>query len=330
MTDLPTSLQMALQEEMALCDHRSLQQASEELSNRYREKRQFIQSRGEKYILTPAQRAAYLAVRMPATYAVLCRVFEEVRERMPDLSFETLLDLGAGPGTALWAAANIFPSLKKATLIEQDAHLMETGQRMTTHSEHPLLSHAQWKQENLLNNPTLEPHDLVVLSYVIGEIPREQIEKLIDLAWKATLKALVCIEPGTPHGFSYILTARSRLIENGAQIAAPCPHSQKCPLEGIQDWCHFAQRVERSCLHRKLKEGSLGYEDEKYSYVVASKNPISSSLERIVRSPLKHSGHVNLMVCTPGGIMPKTLSRKDGEKYKAAKKANWGDSLPIR
>src|SRR5262249_25331226 len=138
---------------------------------------------------------------------------------------------------------------------------------------------------------------------------------------------LLVIEPGTPVGFERIRMIRRQLIEWGACMVAPCPHTLRCPMEG-GDWCHFAARVERTSLHRKLKGGTLGYEDEKYSYVAVSKEPCPLPTARILSEPSRHSGHVTLKLCTRDEwIQHPILSRKQGDRYKQAKKASWGDSF---
>ena len=92
------------------------------------------------------------------------------------------------------------------------------------------------------------------------------------------------------------------------------------------DWCHFSQRVERTSQHRQLKGGALGYEDEKFSYLVAAKSASPSTGARIVRHPGKHSGHVQLALCTAEGkIENRTITRSSKEAYKRARKAEWGD-----
>ena len=85
------------------------------------------------------------------------------------------------------------------------------------------------------------------------------------------------VEPGTPAGYERILAARARLIELGRVIVAPCPHQAACPMPPGKDWCHFGARVNRSALHRRVKDADLSYEDEKFSYVVAVRPEIVAS-----------------------------------------------------
>ena len=88
-------------------------------------------------------------------------------------------------------------------------------------------------------------------------------------------------------------------------------------MAGTRDWCHFAARVNRSALHRRLKEGQLGYEDEKYSYVAAAATghlarPASG---RIVRHPVFRKG-----IATPSGATP---GRPLATRRTAADTAMW-------
>jgi ribosomal protein RSM22 (predicted rRNA methylase) len=93
------------------------------------------------------------------------------------------------------------------------------------------------------------------------------------------------------------------------------------------DWCHFAQRVERTSRHRQLKGGTLGYEDEKFSYLVASRKPSETVPPRILRHPGKHSGHVQLELCMPDGHAERrTITRSNKQAYRLARKATWGDA----
>jgi len=329
MSNLPLDLKEAIQEEIKKCRLGLLQKPREELGSRYREeaKRKAITSSGAQFLDSQEHRLAYIATRMPATYAVIAKVMREVKLRIPHLKLESLLDLGSGPGTALWACAEEFPSLKQATLIEQDGEMIQLGKRLLSKRQTSVFSHVNWQQVNLLNLAHLEPHDCIVISYALGELPKENQMKLIEMCWKATNQALIVIEPGTPYGFQGILAAREQLIALGANIAAPCPHANVCPLAAIGDWCHFSERLERTVEHRLLKEGQLGYEDEKYSYIVGAKEKGPRYFERILRHPQKRTGHIHFTLCTQEGLKKTIVSKRDGEAYKQAKKLDWGDVL---
>jgi ribosomal protein RSM22 (predicted rRNA methylase) len=306
---------------------------------------------------TNAQRAAYLQVRMPATFAANLRVLREVRLRLaqplsssgdpaairstnasdspatqmpsadslqPAADIRSLLDLGAGPGTAMWAAAEVFPALERITLVERDAAFAETGQRIAQHSSHPAVRSATWARQDLASDLHLDPHDVVVLSYAAGEAGDKQRAGLISRALGLAAVALVIVEPGTPRGFAHVLQAREQLIAARATLIAPCPHEVACPMAVAGDWCHFAQRLERTGAHRRSKGATLGYEDEKFSYVAAGAL-ISRPAARIVRHPLKHSGHVQLTLCAAEGLKSRVITRSERLLYRAARHAQWGD-----
>ena len=120
---LPAELQDAIQRETGKVDRRKLAQATAQLTVHYK-----AADFSTPAVATEAHRAAYLAVRMPATYAAICRVFAEIKLCVPQAEIAGLLDLGAGPGTALFAAAEQFPQLRQATLLEVRRQLDCAGQ----------------------------------------------------------------------------------------------------------------------------------------------------------------------------------------------------------
>ena len=318
---LPQELLQAIELQTAKIDRRLLMQASAQLTRHY--KSDDISSPA---MASAAQRAAYLAVRMPATYAAIWRVFSEIQQLAPQAAITSMLDLGAGPGTTTFAAAEIFPSLQQATLIENDTALIELGRAVAFQSSLPVVRGARWLQHDLRSGLPEGQHDLVVISYALGELPSAAIEALLRQAWSRTRQFLVIAEPGTTRGFGVVHAARAALIALHADILAPCPHAGACPLAGTGDWCHFAQRLERTQEHRQLKGGQLGYEDEKFSYVIASREKITPAAARILRHPQKHPGHVQLRLCAVPGIEMRTITKSQKEKYKLARKAAWGDS----
>src|SRR5690349_10640967 len=72
--------------------------------------------------------------------------------------------------------------------------------------------------------------DLVIASYLVGELGDPERRDLVDASWARTRNMLVIVEPGTPAGYARIIAARAQLIASGAYVAAPCPHDRTCPL----------------------------------------------------------------------------------------------------
>lgn len=326
--NLPETLKVAIDEEAARLGAYDLQQATQQLSQRYRDQqqRQHILDNNQRFVSNDAQRTAYVLSRMPATFGAVKYVLNELKNRC-NLPFHTVLDVGAGPGTAMWAASEIFSSAREITMLEQDSSLIALGKKLASKSNHPFIQQAQWLQGDVLRQERFPENDLITVSYTMGEWEPTIASEIVKKLWSSTKKALVIIEPGTMLGFGLIRKLRQQLIDLGAHMVAPCPHTLNCPMPE-NDWCHFTTRIERSRLHKLAKGGSLGYEDEKFSYVVFAKSDFDLPDARILRHPLKRSGHVSLTLCTKcDGLIKKTISRRAGELYKKARNLEWGDIL---
>jgi ribosomal protein RSM22 (predicted rRNA methylase) len=328
---VPPDLLAAVEEETSRFDRGQLARAAAALTELYRREHHV-----SSIIASDLQRAAYLAVRLPATYAAASHVLREMQRRAPQLEITSLLDLGAGPGTALLAAKELFPALARATLLDADPGWQKFGRRVAELAG----AETSWLQHDLRINADLEPHDLVMICYALGELPEPARDSLMRGAWQSARHLLVIVEPGTVRGFAAVNAARSWLLANGANLVAPCPHQFACPMTanggvhgardfgapGQVDWCHFAQRVERSSLHRSLKGGALGHEDEKFSYLVAAHHAAALPAARIVRHPQRHGGHVQLTLCTAQGLTRATITKSQKQAYKQARQADWGDA----
>ncbi|MDC0349255.1 small ribosomal subunit Rsm22 family protein, partial [Alphaproteobacteria bacterium] len=146
--------------------------------------------------------------------------------------------------------------------------------------------------------------------------------------WSHTNHSLIITEPGTPEGFQTILKARSLLSELGAFFVAPCGHNAPCPLEKEEkDWCHFSQRFERESFHKVIKKGHLNYEDEKFSYLIATKDPFTVEGRRILKKPQKDKGYIKFDLCTSGKIDKRVCSKSKNKDYKDLKRKKWGEIL---
>ncbi len=278
--------------------------------------------------------AVYASARMPATRAAINAVLERLKQEKPLFSPKSFLDLGAGPGSFLWAFLAQFQTFERGVLWEGNAFFLDLLRLFLKAGETSFksLKNVEVVQKNILKNvwdESQESFDLVSLSYVLSEISPSAQAQILKNAWMKTREVLLLVEPGTPAGFSNITRARHILKEQGGFFCAPCPHENKCPLENTNDWCHFKVRLTRSLRHKQLKSASLSYEDEKYSYLIAQKIPFerNSSNSRILKNPLKRKGHIIFDVCTQKGEGRFTVSKKTPKLYKEAQKKEWGDLL---
>ena len=321
--ELPAALRQAIDEALEGAAISELSADAAELSRRYR-----AEIRDGKFHVSDERAArAYLATRLPATYAAVRASLAAVADVRPDFAPTRLLDVGAGPGTVLWAAADCWPSLRAATLVEGSPVMRGYGERFA-----PALDvDVTWKAENFSAELTAAgTFDLVTLSFVLDELSPDERDRLVERLWRRTAGTLVIVEPGRPAGWERILRARTQLLEMAAHIVAPCPHAKACPVVA-PDWCHFAQRLPRSRVHRLAKGGDVPWEDEKYSYVAVSRAPGSLPDARVIAPPQAGSGKVSLKLCqADGSAAQRLITRREGDAYKVARRAGWGDALVAR
>jgi ribosomal protein RSM22 (predicted rRNA methylase) len=311
---LPAELQKAIEGLAEPVSNVELRAAVHRLTQGYR------QNGVPPPLRTEAERIAYLLVRMPATYAAVRRALVEVSATLEGWAPLSMLDLGAGPGTGVWAASQITPSIESVVSVEREQSLVELARRLS-----PTLT-VDWMMSDIRNWKSARKYDLVLASYSLGELPQDVRSRVVAEAWQSCAGVFLIVEPGTQRGFDVVESLRAQLISQGAAIAAPCPHGHACPMKLAGDWCHFAARVERTAEHRRLKQGELGHEDEKFSYVAATRLTPQRAAARIVRHPQRLSGHAKLQLCAADGLRLETVTRSQKEKFRAVKRVDWGSA----
>jgi ribosomal protein RSM22 (predicted rRNA methylase) len=316
--DLPQRLRQAVEEALEHTPRTDLAKASELLSSRYRSE---IKD-GQFHLSDDLAARAYLATRLPATYAAVSACLAAIAKVKPDFSPKSLLDVGSGPGTVMWAASEQWSSLEQAVLLEASPIIRAWGEKLGSP-----INDVRWLTADANSDFEATPSDLVTTAYVLNELGEKARATLIERLWSLTRDTFLIVEPGTPAGWERILKARAQLINAGAFIIAPCPHHEKCPLVA-PDWCHFSQRVARSRLHRQAKSAEVGWEDEKYSYLAVSRTPGIQVEARVLGTPRTRSGLVQLKLCKQDGTAKEqTVSKREGELFKTARRVNWGDTL---
>ena len=255
----------------------------------------------------------YAVYRLPATYSAFGEALKHTLE-LYDQKIDSVIDIGAGSGSASIAVSHLLPNIKNYILLERNKYMMEIGKT---------LHNFDYINYDLSKDNLDIKADLVISNYVLNELDINSRINAINKMWNMTNKIMLIVEPGTPEGFSLIREIRDYLISIGAHVIAPCTHMGVC----LNTWCHFSTRVSRSKLHRDLKGGDAPYEDEKYSYIAFSKSEVILCKNRILRHPQINPGFIELEVCSKDGFKKIKYSKKDKELFKKARKSDAGDQI---
>ena len=317
--DLPAELKAALDAKLEGVSRNDAAGRAALISQTYRD------GGGSGAIKSETDALAYALARMPATYAAVVASLNALIEIRLDFAPKSLLDVGAGPGTATWAAAEAFSSLRDFTLLDANDALRELALDLVRKSARLRgINYEQGQARSLVARA--DAADLVVASYMIGEIGDAERESLARLLWAKTRDTLLVVEPGTPAGYARIIALRAQLITDGAHVAAPCPHDGKCPLQA-PDWCHFTQRLQRSRAHKQIKGVELPFEDEKFAYVALTRAQVAERPSRVLAQPAVTKVEIAAKLCTPEGLVLSKVPRRAKADYASARRWRWGDAV---
>jgi ribosomal protein RSM22 (predicted rRNA methylase) len=300
------------------------------LSERYRAERSFdagLATQGSP--LKKQQALGYAALVLPAAYAQLAGAMAATAALAPpDFRPMTLLDLGSGPGTALWAAVEQWPSLTTLHAWEREPALISLGRELAAASDNPALRRAEWRQITLSGSlPAHAPqYDLVIIGHVLNEMDEPTRHALTASAWEHCAGLLLIVEPGTSAAFAVVRAARDLLLGLGARTIAPCAHDNPCPLRN--DWCHFPQRLNRPSFQRRAKDASAGWEEAKFSYAAMARFPPRTAIwGRLIHQPQVSKAGAELIVSSREGIVRPRIPRRNRPLYRQAGDLKWGDAL---
>jgi ribosomal protein RSM22 (predicted rRNA methylase) len=267
---------------------------------------------------------AYLVARLPATYAAVAFCLAELARRRPQFSPRTLLDAGSGPGTAAWAATSIYSGISAVTFLDNNQPFLKLASSLAAQSEHRALQEARAMTADLVKPPDDLAADLVIAAYALAELPVAGAGSIAAALWKTCEDTLVVIEPGTPQGFARIHQVRSALLTEGAHLIAPCTHENSCPMQP-PDWCHFLVRLARRREHMHAKQATVPFEDEKFSYLIASRQPGELHGARILSPPAAGKADIKFKLCGGEGLSQQSVARRGKAEYKRVRKLQWGD-----
>jgi ribosomal protein RSM22 (predicted rRNA methylase) len=320
---MPAPLAAAIEAMTAGRPKAEIAERAASISRHYREGRA-----SEIAIASPADAAAYCSARMPATFAATGAALSATRELVPSFSPASLLDICAGPGSASFAALSLWPEISALTLLDANPFFLDGARSLGE-----ACGLAAMREAKLIRAPLasacdeLPSADLVVMSYALVELPPNEIAELAGRIWPRSRGLLLFVEPGTPEGFRRILICRDALIAKGAQLVAPCPHLEACPMQPPA-WCHFSERLARSRLHRLAKAAHVNYEDEPYIYLAFARSDMPLRPQgRIVSRVRVSKAEVRFSVCGEDGrLAEERTPRRDRIAYARMRRAAWGDA----
>jgi len=324
---LPAALRVAIDQRLEGRAREGLARRASALSEGYRK------GRASSALVRGAEDAlAYALTRTPATYAAVRRALEETCALDPGFRPSSLLDAGAGPGGAGWAALDAFPGILEVTRLDHNLAFLDLAGALAAEGPEVLAGARRLQADLAVGElPAESRADLVIAAYALTEIAPGTLPSAISRLWGATRSRILIVEPGTPEGWRRGLEVRQELIGLGARILGPCPHAGPCPISG-PDWCHFSQRLPRSRDHRRAKGGEAPFEDEKFFWIAAARTGQPSpepAVSRVIAPPRTSKAGVRLRLCRPDGTVADIdFARRDRAALAKVRRLDWGDALP--
>ena len=212
--ELPPELTSSLDRLTEGWSHRDLAERAAALSQRYR-----AGGRSAEVIRDEGDALAYALARLPATYAAVAAALTAASQVSPAFCPRTLLDIGAGPGSATWAATRQFSSIERIGLLDGNRPLRALALALMAASSDPALQNASYAAGTFASAAE-DSADLVIASYLVGELAPDALANAAEALWSRAAGMLIVVEPGTPAGFIRIRDLRAHLIGRGAHVPA--------------------------------------------------------------------------------------------------------------
>lgn len=308
-----------------------LSMQAKELHDRYMQGANPLQPNIQK----PTDCIAYLALRFPATYAQIVSALSHIQERFPTWQPKSVLELGCGPGTGIWAAKSVWPSVKTATGVDQEQLFLTLAEEIQYDAK--MQMDITWVKSSILTWLAAEDaatYDLIIVANVFNELTDEDRERLMQKIPLRSSGIVMLLESGTTVGTTHISNA-ARAIAATAHLIAP--YINNTFVESGERWIHFSQRFQRPEFQRRvrqsMRESSLmasDWEDAKYCYVAWGNIPKQKPIwGQCIGSVEKQKGFLTVPVLTGEGIISARVLKRNKADYNQAKNIRWGEILGI-
>lgn len=339
---LPTKIETSITETMESTDIGTWTKNATNLSNKYRLNRPEQNILSHEFVRNEEDALAYLSLRTTSTYAQLYGAMQHILELLPSFKPVSILDIGSGPGTAVWAASEIWPTIRNVVCLEKNKYFCSIGKQILRKC-YPQIASVQWQNIDLLvSKPELDRQfDFVTIGSVLNEMPSHEQKNILEFAHSRSAVVLLVVEPGTPYGFEVIKQASHTLQKSGSKVLAP--FIENSIVVSDDEPVAFAQKVVRPEYLKRIRqeqrkinnaEGkrilpASDWEEAKYTYVATSTiSPELSPWARVIAKPEIGKAHIFLKLLTKDKIKNIKIYKRDKLGYRMAKKLRWGDTLP--
>ena len=170
----------------------------------------------------PNETLAYVLHGLYPSYGVALRLLREAAEALPGGAWQprTMLDLGTGPGTAIWAARTVFPdTLFDFVAVEPSRSMMQVAEHLC--ADLPgVMYRRSWEEVERYHRG--KRYDIVMAHYTLGQMCTDgDRERAVAALWDAVAPGgvLILSEHGDRWGFHCIRRARDTLLDRATALA---------------------------------------------------------------------------------------------------------------
>lgn len=284
------------------------------------------------YISDYADTIAYLALRAPATYAQIYGALSQITELIPAFNPKSVLDIGSGPGTGIWAAKTVWTTINLATCIDKNEQLLITGEEITQKAN--IIKDVTWTKWDSIRDEALNVpmSDVVIVANVLNEMPINEARNLLGQAFNRCRGILIIVEPGTPFGIDIIQAAAKSFANKNLLLA---PYIDNSFVTNKENWLHFSQRFIRPEFQRRIRQrlridplAASDWEEAKYAYTAISKIPADINIwGRVIGLTQKQKGFIEIPILTKDGISNLKVMKRHKTNYNFAKDLKWGQII---
>ena len=229
----------------------------------------------------------------------LTRLFSNLPDEcFPDNGDEPVvcLDLGSGPLTVVTALFLARPELRNRKMLwyclDVSANSMALGEDVFI-SVCAKLGSEPWqivRVKGSFGTTIKQKASFITCANMFNELdqamdmpPEFKVKKNYEQLgrYSAPEAKFILIEPGVPKAARTLALLRDRFLKAGAKVVAPCPHDQKCPMDGFRaytgskcKWCNFAFETTDAprSLQKLSEQAKLPKERATLSFIAINSN----------------------------------------------------------